>query len=239
MTGDADDRGDLVTTHAPDASLGKPLAVRLFLGLFVTLAIAGASAFLLQLFVLELVRVSGDSMWPGVGPDALLLSYRHGTPERGDLVLLQTPEGKDQVRRVVALPGDRLRIADSTPVLNGKPAAREEQRRVTLLGRPARIFAETIGDRRYEVLDIDGRRAHDMPPNRPPAGVSKGTAPPPSLRVVTANGASGGTEYLIEGGVYVLADHRDDASDSRFYGVVPKDRLRGVIVRVIATGRAP
>lgn len=50
------------------------------------------------------------------------------TPEYGDVVILQPPEGGiDWIKRVVALPGDRIAVVNGQIVLNGKPVRREAE----------------------------------------------------------------------------------------------------------------
>ena len=64
----------------------------------------------------RLVRVQGDSMAPSLQGGELLLvnrlAYRFTPLQRGDIIVLQSPEESDVVvvKRVIALPGERVSI---------------------------------------------------------------------------------------------------------------------------------
>ena len=68
-------------------------------------------------------------MLPHVQPGELVLintlAYRFGPAKRGDIVALTHDEATAQtfLKRIVALPGDRVRIDHGTLVVNGQPVA--------------------------------------------------------------------------------------------------------------------
>lgn len=91
--------------------------------------LAAGAAVLVVLFVagllpVEAARVESDSMVPTVAPgDQLLLEHAIGELRRGDLVVLDDPDGSGSlVKRVVALGGDVFAIEDGLVVLNGVQA---------------------------------------------------------------------------------------------------------------------
>jgi signal peptidase I len=89
--------------------------------LVVSLAI---SVFII-IFLYQPVRVEGTSMLPMLqDQDRLFISkmaYRMGDIHHGDVVVFQYPRDhtKSYIKRVIALPGDRLRIDDGTVYVNG------------------------------------------------------------------------------------------------------------------------
>jgi signal peptidase I len=81
---------------------------------------------LVMAFFLRVPQVTGPSMLPHVQPGELVLintlAYRFGPIARGDVVALEHDEPTAQtfLKRVVALPGDRVRIDRGTLYVNGR-----------------------------------------------------------------------------------------------------------------------
>ena len=48
------------------------------------------------------------------------LSYEIGQPKRFDIIVFHAPEGKDYIKRVIGLPGDRIEYKNDTLYVNGK-----------------------------------------------------------------------------------------------------------------------
>ena len=100
--------------------------LRSLASLVLQLAILGA---LIAAFFIRFWQVSGPSMSPHVSSGEFVivntLAYRFGAPQRGDIVAFRhesiTPEV--YIKRVVGLPGDRVRIDRGTVYLNGTPLA--------------------------------------------------------------------------------------------------------------------
>ncbi|MGA3160711.1 MAG: signal peptidase I [Terracidiphilus sp.] len=95
------------------------------------LLIATAIAVLIIVFLYQPVRVEGTSMLPRLDDqDRLFINkfvYRFTAIERGDVVVFHYPRDteKSYIKRVIALPGDRLRIDHGTVWLNGQPQAEQ------------------------------------------------------------------------------------------------------------------
>ncbi len=84
-----------------------------------------ASVFIIT-FLYQPVRVEGTSMLPRLeDQDRLFINkfvYRFSAIERGDVVVFHYPRDpeKSYIKRVIALPGDRLRIDQGTVWINGR-----------------------------------------------------------------------------------------------------------------------
>ena len=91
------------------------------------LVISASASILIITFLYQPVRVEGTSMLPRLEDrDRLFINkfvYHVEAIERGDIVVFHYPRDpeKSYVKRVIALPGDRLRIDRGQVWLNGKP----------------------------------------------------------------------------------------------------------------------
>lgn len=149
-------------------------------------------------------------------------------PERGDIVIFKHPvDGLDYVKRVIALPGDRVGIEDGVVILNGDPLPRE----------PLSDFAVELspntgcawGGREEHNADGDGLCRYSQYRETLPGGRSFNTldfgmTPGDNYRAVT----------IPEGHMFVMGDSRDNSRDSRFparsgdaVGIVSQDLLVG------------
>jgi signal peptidase I len=100
------------------------------LGLWVRdLLISATVSVLIILFLYQPVRVEGTSMLPRLEDhDRLFINkfvYHITSIERGDVVVFHYPRDpeKSYIKRVIALPGDRLRIDRGQVWVNGKALA--------------------------------------------------------------------------------------------------------------------
>jgi len=90
------------------------------------LVVSAVASVLIITFLYQPVRVEGTSMLPRLEDrDRLFINkfvYHISAIERGDVVVFHYPRDpeKSYIKRVIALPGDRLRIDRGTVWLNGK-----------------------------------------------------------------------------------------------------------------------
>ena len=113
----------------PTFNAGPPTAAKTGgIGLWVRdLLVSAAASVLIITFLYQPVRVEGTSMLPRLEDrDRLFINkfvYRISAIERGDVVVFRYPRDpeKSYIKRVIAVPGDRLRIERGQVWLNGKP----------------------------------------------------------------------------------------------------------------------
>lgn len=91
------------------------------------LLVSVAVAFVIITFLYQPVRVEGTSMMPQLLDQERLFinkfEYSFTPIRRGDIVVFHYPRDpvKSYIKRVIAIPGDRLRINDGQVYVNGKP----------------------------------------------------------------------------------------------------------------------
>ena len=130
-----------------------------------------------------------------------------GSPERGDVVVFKLPSDNetDYIKRIIGLPGDRIRVSEGVLYINDEPVKRE--RVEDYLGEPGsprvmRQYRETL-----------------------PNGVSYLT------HDYFEDGPADNTqEFVVPAGHYfMMGDNRDNSTDSRFpqVGPVPYENLVG------------
>ena len=134
------------------------------------------------------------------------------SPERGDIVVLLAPPGNprndDLIKRVVGVAGDTVEVKNGALWLNGTAVPRRpiegpctyENRLEGGPWRTERCTAaeEQLGSHRYLTYCTPGVDCGDVPPTVVPPGT-----------------------------VFLVGDHRDHSADSRVFGPVPVDRVKG------------
>ena len=135
------------------------------------------------------------------------------TPKRGDVIVFKYPEDKDInfIKRVVGLPGDRIKIKDKIVVINGVPVERQE------------ITDTDDGKRILDDMD-DNFRGYDFDIFRSKTGETE-------HYTQINNGSFGrvneGEITVPDGNYFVMGDNRDHSSDSRVWGFVPFENIKG------------
>ena len=115
-------------TSAPSATTSKALK-RLLVGshprrTLLRVVLLVATAYVVFGHMLIPVRGQGPSMWPTIGDGQFVLvnrlAYWGAEPRRGDVVALDVAAGRVvYIKRIIGMPGDRIRIDRGTVVVNG------------------------------------------------------------------------------------------------------------------------
>ncbi len=126
-----------------------------------------------------------------------LMPYRDVA--RGDIVVFHHPQPPFLVKRVVGLPGDRLRIEDGRVTVNGLPL---DEPYAAFEPAAANPFRDDFPARVYTDPEVDPVWWKQM-------------------QSLTRDG-----ELVVpEGEYFVLGDNRNHSKDSRFWGFVPRDQI--------------
>ncbi len=200
------------------------------------IVVAVALALAIRTFVVQAFKIPSGSMIPTllIG-DHLLVNkvvYRFRTPERGDVVVFKFPQDRktDFIKRVVALPGDEVELADGKLVVNrspvpdehasygpGRPLGRERNLqpfRVPKKGETIRLEGSNL--ELYRLLIANDLKEQDR----------AGTVDVADGRVridgKVVESWPAGDDYL-----FMMGDNRDNSFDSRFWGPVRREDVVG------------
>ncbi len=116
------------------------------------LLIAGVLVFVIRFFLVSPFVVEGPSMEPNfyTGERIMVnkLIYDIRDPKHGEVIVFHAPEGKDYIKRIIALPGETVKVEGDKVSINGTPVdepyLKEAIQKAILEGHPYnnRNFAE-------------------------------------------------------------------------------------------------
>jgi signal peptidase I len=139
-------------------------------------------------------------------PFTTLAVLKWDDPARGDIVVLFSPvDGTRLVKRVVAIPGDKVEMRDNQLFVNGRMA---KQSPIAI------VSSDDYGPAYVAEEDLYGRNHQLMLTPEIPAVRSFGPVEVPA------------------GNYFVLGDNRDNSNDSRFIGFIERRRIVGRAVAV-------
>jgi signal peptidase I len=130
-----------------------------------------------------------------------LVPYSH--VKRGDIVVFLSPAeaGLYVVKRIVAVPGDRIHLRDGIVYLNGQPQ-----------------------DEPYVIRKRGYSPFKDDFPAVPPGGLVDVT---PEWRFLMPQLVEGDDLVVPPGNYFAMGDNRDDSRDSRYWGFIPRENIIG------------
>lgn len=122
-------------------------------------------------------------------------------PERGDVIVFHPPHEpeKNYVKRVVGVPADTLEMRDKKLYLNGEPVPE-----------PYARYVDARGDAVHP--DMEWQSNHLIASTKPGYHPTRD---------------NWGPLVVPSGSYFVLGDNRDNSEDSRYWGFVARDQIRG------------
>ncbi len=188
-----------------------------------TLVLAVGLALLVRNVLLTAYKVPTGSMQPTLKTGDFIFTYRPAygwkipltnkviapaLPHRGDVVVFSYPQQPqvNYVKRVVALPGDRVEIKNGRLILNGEKLAYS-------------LFADAVDNPNPDEFEIfhekDGasERAVIFEKNE-----------------LSERKKNYGPVVISPGEIFLLGDNRDTSDDSRYWGAVPMEQVIGQVL---------
>lgn len=178
---------------------------------------------ILRSFIAEPFRIPSNSMMPTLltGDFILVNKFTYGLrlpitnqkilamgePERGDVVVFRPPHHPEQdwIKRIIGLPGDKVSYRDGRLTVNGEP----------IIYAPIGTYqgrgngTEMTGAQ--ELREQIGKHVHRI-----------------LLRTESPLLDLGEGDWVVPDGEYfVMGDNRDNSEDSRYWGYLPEQNLRG------------
>jgi signal peptidase I len=199
-----------------DAAIIRPRRERrvyvYFLGALISACIWVFVAVTFKAVWVEAFRIpSGSSIPTLLVGDHIFAAKWERHPGRGDTIVFKYPKepNKDFIKRVIAVGGDTIEIRDDVVFVNDRPIPRRpvdgechyddfSEEIDDWETRACQQYEEELDGHRYRVVFDARGRASSMPPR---------TVPPDHL--------------------FVIGDNRDNSHDSRYWGFLPIDHVRG------------
>ena len=193
--------------------------------------------FLIRSFWVEPFKIPSGSMKPTllVGDFILVNKYTYGIRipvinkkvvavndvKRGDVVVFRYPADPsvDYIKRVVGTPGDKVLYRNKRLTINGEPVPAQgagfyTDAELNYLRLPT--FMEKLGEHNHQMMIVPAQ-------------------PPVDLAQVRQFADRKNCEYnddgfsctVPAGHYFMMGDNRDQSSDSRYWGFVPDDHIKG------------
>ncbi len=204
-----------VSDEVREGLLKEPVLVEYSISFFPVLLIV----LVLRSFLFEPFQIPSGSMIPTleVGDFILVNKYNYGVrlpvigtkvisvgePENGDVMVFIPPHQDEYfIKRVIGIPGDRVRYQDKTLYINGKKQTQTFVAQVPPVNPRHLIYREQLGEAEHLIQRNPFRQTR----------VEEWEIP--------------------EGHYFMMGDNRDQSSDSRSWGLVLEENIVGEAVAV-------
>ena len=120
-----------------------------------------ALLFFIFRFAIGIEIINGHSMNPTIeNKSVLFINKIFFTPQKGDIVVIKSPDGYNIIKRIIGLPHDKIAIIDDVTYVNGK-ALREDYTKGTSVDVAEVTIPEgevfVVGDNRTPGESLDSR----------------------------------------------------------------------------------
>ncbi len=202
--------------------------------------------FLLRSFVAEPFRIPSSSMRPTleVGDYILVNKFIYGirlpivekkiipigSPQRGDVVVFRAPPQPDEdfIKRVVGVPGDVVVYKDHKLTVNGEALPQVADGSYSWIEEGQRFMTAAQYKETAHPGGEPGRTYDVAQMAQAPSVADSNVRNFPHREDCEYNGdGSGFTCRVPPGNFFVMGDNRDNSLDSRYWGFVPDENLRG------------
>ena len=201
----------------------------------VSLVFALSIVFMIRSSIVEAFRIPSGSMIPTllVGDHIFVNKFAYGlkfpfsdlfmdkplvllgrdSPKRGDIIVFNYPKDPSiyYIKRVIGTPGDKIEMKNKVLFINDTEIQRED-----IEGDPRNDLLKDVTDHKYDQANL--KLYHEE------LGAHHATVMIDQARFLSVNY---GPIMVSEGNYFVMGDNRDNSNDSRFWGFVPEENIKG------------